>query len=148
MVKKILFATDGSENSRKAMEFAVDMAGRYDARVYLVHVVSSHEIPKDVLEYVHAEDIKDSAASIYLDKLGEKIIGQCELDVRQRGCEDFRTIVVRGNAADLILEIAKEKEVDAIIMGSRGLGTIKSTLLGSVSRKISNAAECTCIIVK
>ena len=148
MVEKILLATDGSENSRKAIDFGVEMARRYAAKVYLLHVVASKKIPQEVLEYVKAEDIEDTPASVYLDKLGKKIIDKCELDVRSKGCEDFQTIIIRGNPAEMILEIAKEKDVDAIIMGSRGLGSITGTLLGSVSRKVSNVAECTCIIVK
>jgi nucleotide-binding universal stress UspA family protein len=148
MIKKILFATDGSENSRKAMEFAVDMIKRYDAIAYLLHVVPKSEIPMEVLDYVQSEDIEDSAASVYLDRLGKKIMDKCELEVKSKGCGDFKTIVVRGNPADMILEIAKEEEVDAIIMGSRGLGAVKGALLGSVSRKVANMAECVCIIVK
>jgi nucleotide-binding universal stress UspA family protein len=148
MQKKILLATDGSANSRKALEFAVEMASRYDAELYVLHVIASMEIPVDILEYISAEDIEDSPASVYLEKVGMKIIHQSEKECKATGCENVHTVVLRGDPADTILEFAKEKAVDVIILGSRGFRGIKGKLLGSVSRKVSHAAECTCIIVK
>jgi nucleotide-binding universal stress UspA family protein len=148
MQKKILLATDGSANSRKALEFAVEMASRYDAQLYVLHVIASMEIPLDILEYISAEDIEDSPASVYLEKVGMKIIYQSEKECKATGCENVQTVVLRGDPADTILEFAKEKVVDVIILGSRGFRGIKGKLLGSVSRKVSHAADCTCIIVK
>lgn len=148
MLEKILLATDGSASSRKALEFAVEMAARYDAQVYILHVISTMEIPVDVLEYVSAEDIEDPPASVYLEKIGQRIIRQSENECRITGCEHIHTVVLRGDPADIIIEFAKEKHIDVIILGSRGFRGIKGKLLGSVSRKVSHAALCTCIIVK
>ena len=148
MLEKILLATDGSASSRKALEFAVEMAARYDAQVYILHVISTMEIPLDILEYISAEDIEDSPASVYLEKVGSKIIQQSERECKATGCENVHTIVLRGDPADTIIEFAKEKESDVIIMGSRGFRGIKGRLIGSVSRKVIHVTECTCIIVK
>jgi nucleotide-binding universal stress UspA family protein len=148
MQKKILLATDGSASSRKALEFAVEMASRYDAELYVLHVIASMQIPVDILEYISAEDIEDSPASVYLEKVGMKIIHQSEKECKATGCENVHTVVLRGDPADTILEFAKEKAVDVIILGSRGFRGIKGKLLGSVSRKVSHAAGCTCIRVK
>ncbi len=148
MLEKILLATDGSASSRKALEFAVEMAARYDAQVYILHVISTMEIPLDILEYISAEDIEDSPASVYLEKVGSKIIQQSERECKATGCENVHTIVLRGDPADTIIEFAKEKGSDVIIMGSRGFRGIKGRLMGSVSRKVIHAAECTCIVVK
>lgn len=148
MLDKILLATDGSSTSRKALEFAVEMASRYDAQLYILHVVSTMEVPVDVLEYVSAEDIEDSPASFYLEKVGQKIIHQSEKECKETGCENVHTIVLRGDPADMIIEFAQEKEMDIIIMGSRGFRGIKGKLLGSVSRKVSHASECSCLMVK
>jgi nucleotide-binding universal stress UspA family protein len=148
MVGKILFGTDGSASSRKALEFAIDMARRYEAQLYVLHVISSMEIPNDIIEYISAEDIEDSPASVYLEKIGMKIIHQSEKECKATGCEHVHTVVLRGDPADTILEFAKENTADVIILGSRGFRGIKGKLLGSVSRKVSHAADCTCIIVK
>jgi nucleotide-binding universal stress UspA family protein len=148
MQKKILLATDGSAHSRKALEFAIEMSSRYDARLDVLHVVSTMEIPMDILEYISAEDIEDPPASVYLEKIGSKILEQSERECRLTGCENVHTVVLRGDPADMIIEFAKENGIDIIIMGSRGFRGIKGRLLGSVSRKVSNNAECTCVIVK
>ncbi len=148
MLKKILLATDGSANSRKALAFAVEMASRYDSELYVLHVIPNMEIPVEVIEYLSAEDIDDSPASFYLEKIGQKIIQQSENECKITGCENVRTIVLRGDPADMIIEVAKDKQIDIIIVGSRGLRGIKGRLLGSVSRKVSHASECSCLIVK
>lgn len=148
MVEKILFGADGSASSRKALEFAVEMASRYAAQLYVLHVISSMEIPVDILEYISAEDIEDSPASVYLEKVGLKIIQQSEKECKATGCESVHTVVLRGDPADTIVEFAKEKTIDIIILGNRGFRGIKGKLLGSVSRKVSHAADCTCVIVK
>jgi nucleotide-binding universal stress UspA family protein len=64
------------------------------------------------------------------------------------GCENVHTIVLRGDPADMIIEFAKDKQMDIIILGRRGFRGIKGRLLGSVSRKVSHASKCSCLIVK
>jgi nucleotide-binding universal stress UspA family protein len=105
-------------------------------------------IPVEVLEYLSAEDIDDSPASFYLEKIGQKIIQQSENECKITGCENVHTIVLRGDPADNIIEVAKDKQIEIFILGSRGLRGIKGRLLGSVSRKVSHASECSCLIVK
>jgi nucleotide-binding universal stress UspA family protein len=53
-----------------------------------------------------------------------------------------------GNAAEKILQVAKDKKIDTIVVGSRGLSTAKEFLLGSVSHKITHHAKCPVIIVR
>jgi nucleotide-binding universal stress UspA family protein len=148
MIKKILLATDGSANSRKALGFAVDMASRYDAELHVLHVIQNMEVPLEVLEYISAEEIEDSPASFYLEKIGKKIIKQSENECKINGCENVYTIVLRGDPADMIIEVAQDKQMDLIVLGSRGLRGVKGRLLGSVSRKVSHASEVSCLIVK
>jgi nucleotide-binding universal stress UspA family protein len=148
MLEKILLGTDGSANSRKALAFAVEMASQYDSQLYVLHVIPTMGIPVEVLEYLSAEDIDDSPASFYLEKIGQKIIQQSENECKITGCKNVHTIVLRGDPADKIIEVAKDKQIDIIILGSRGLRGIKGRLLGSVSRKVSHASECSCLIVK
>lgn len=148
MLKKILLATDGSANSRKALAFSVEMAKRYDAQLYVLHVIQKMEIPLEVLEYLSAEEVDESPASFYLEKIGQKIIHQSESECKLTGCDNIHPVVLRGDPADKIIEFAKDEQMDIIIVGSRGFRGIKGRLLGSVSRKVSHAAECSCLIVK
>jgi len=148
MLNKILLATDGSADSRKALAFAIDLASRYRSDLYVVHVISSMKIPMEILDYVSAEDIDDPPASFYLEKVGQRIIKQSQSECQATGCKNVSAVVLRGDPADMVVKYAKENQMDIIILGSRGYHGIKGRLLGSVSRKVSHASECSCIIVK
>ncbi len=148
MVEKILLATDGSKTSLRAAEYAVDMAARYRAELIILHVVAKAAVPEEFLQFVESDDVENPPAHFYLEKVGLKIIDQCKSAAQYNGCENAETMVVQGDPAHEILETAKDKKVDVIVMGSRGLGYIMGGLLGSVTRKVTHYAECTCIIVK
>ncbi len=148
MLQKILVATDGSNHARKAIEYASDIASKYNATLYLVHVVSQTEIPEDVLEYIRVERIEQPAQTVYLEKIGQGVVGAGEKEARQQGVEDVQSAVLQGDPAERIIEFAKQKNVDMIVIGSRGLGSVKGLLLGSVSSKVCHVAECTCVTVK
>lgn len=148
MVKKILVATDGSDHARKAIDYASDIASKYDATVFLVHVISTSEIPQDVLDYIRAERIEQPAQTVYFEKIGEGVIGAGEKGAREKGVKDIKTAVLQGDPAEKIIEFARDNAVDMIVIGSRGLGSIKGLFLGSVSSKVCHVADCTCVTVK
>jgi nucleotide-binding universal stress UspA family protein len=148
MVKKILVATDGSGHARKAVEYASDIGAKYNAKVFLVHVVSERGIPEDVLRYIQVEGIEEPPESVYLQKVGEGIIGAAEKEADDKGVTDIQSVVLQGDPAEQILEFAKDNNVDMIVIGSRGLGSVSGMFLGSVSNKVCHAADCTCVTIK
>ncbi len=148
MVKRILVPTDGSGHARKAIELATDMALQYDATLYLLHVVSESKIPEDVLDYIKVEKIDEPPERVYLQKIGEGIVAAAERETKKKGVKKVNTDVIQGDPAEMILKYAREKGVDMIILGSRGLGQIQGVFLGSVSSKVCNMAACTCVTVK
>ena len=142
MIKKILVATDGSEDARKAVEFASDLATKYKATVYLIHVVtplrSIPEIDGGLLQ--QWEDLHEKQA--------QKIIDEAERVVKKRGVESYQAGIVQGVPAEQIIEFARKNSVDIIVMGSRGVGTLEMLMLGSVSTKVCHLADCSCVTVK
>jgi len=148
MIEKVLVATDGSLHARKAVEYASDIAAKYDATLYLVHVVPETEIPEEVLEYIRVEGIEDPPESVYLEKVGRGIIEVAEEEARAKGVKRVEPVVLQGDPAETIIELARSKGVDMVVTGSRGLGGVKGLLLGSVSSKICHLADCTCVTVK
>ena len=140
-MEKILVPVDGSEQSHKAIAFAVDLATQYHATIYLLHVFKLTIIPEGLGEYVVSDRVQ-------LRALGDKIIAGAEDEVKGHGIERIETAVVEGDPAERIIDYAKEHEVDIIVIGSRGLGTFKGLLLGSVSNKVSHKADRTCVIVR
>jgi nucleotide-binding universal stress UspA family protein len=148
MVKKILVPTDGSKGSENAIEMAVEMAKNQDAELYIVYVVPKGEIPKNVVDYLQDERLDGG-----LGKLSAKVIGEAVLEpilerIKSEGIRAGKWMVLRGDPAREILKFAESRKVDMIVMGKSGHGRIKGLLLGSVSRKVCNLAECACVTVK
>jgi nucleotide-binding universal stress UspA family protein len=147
MINTILVPTDGSIHARKAIDYACDLASKYGATVHLMHVIPKSEIPEGLDRYMEVERLEEPREQV-LKKIGDGIIKAGLTEAKARGVEGVKSSVVIGDAAEKIVEFAKENGFDMIVMGSRGLGGIKSLFMGSVSSKVCHAAECTCVTVK
>ena len=60
----------------------------------------------------------------------------------------FKTLVRNGQAAEMIAQVAREEDVQHIVMGTRGLGSIKGLLMGSVATKVIHLADVPITLVK
>jgi len=141
MTKKILVPVDGSDQARKAIDFAANLAKQNDATIHLLHVYKLPIIPEGMGEYVISDRIE-------LQALGDKIISVAQDEVSKKGGQHIEATVMEGDPAERIIAYAKDHDVDMIVMGSRGLGSFKGLLLGSVSNKVSHRADRTCVIVR
>jgi nucleotide-binding universal stress UspA family protein len=146
MSKLIMVPVDGSDPAKKAIEFAADWAKHHDGELLLLHVP---EPP------VGDEVMVMGGASIYmhatpeeLNKAGESIVKAGSELAKELGCKKVETLVEIGDPARKIVAMAEERNVDMIVMGTRGLGDWKSLLLGSVSHKVTNHSKCTCVTVR
>jgi len=149
-IKVILHPTDGSKNADKALALACDLALAKQARLLILHVQRRHggdQIPPDLVDYARWEGIQETEAELM--RSAAKSIGErAEKNARGHGVKLIETIVVEGDPARKIGEIAKDRNVDMIVMGSRGLGDLQGLLLGSVSHKVASSTPCTCTIVR
>ncbi|MBA7624215.1 Stress response protein NhaX [subsurface metagenome] len=141
MTKKILVPVDGSDQARKAIDFAANLAKQNDATIHLLHVYKLPIIPEGMGEYVISDRIE-------LQALGDQIISVAQDEVRKKGGQHIEATVMEGDPAERIIAYAKDHDVDMIVMGNRGLGSFKGLLLGSVSNKVSHRADRTCVIVR
>ena len=153
-IKKILYATDLSENARYAFAYAVSLADLYNASITFIHVLS--EIPdlldKNVIGYI-SEERWEEIKSQNIDEAREALIGkrrdhlvikdalhQFSENVKEsRDGEDFVTddiIVVRGNPVEEILRYSAERNCDLIVMGTHGQGTLADVMMGSTARRV------------
>ena len=67
---------------------------------------------------------------------------------KTKGIDDVVTRVSEGDAANRILKMAEDVKADMIVIGTRGYGPLKALLMGSVSQKISQLAQCACLTIK
>ncbi len=118
---RVLVATDRSETAHLAVEWAVELAERFEAELVVLRVTldgDAAELERDLAEY---------AAS-----LGEGV----------------RPLVRRGDdPAQAIVEAAREHDVDVLVVGSVGMQGRKEFLLGNVPNRVSHNAPCTVVIV-
>lgn len=145
MLKKILVPVDGSEYSKKALEFACELADKFDGSLHLVHVPQGTAADRVMVlggaaVMIHADRAQIEAAGHTLIEAAQTV---AESKVPGRVTSELRA----GDPAEQIIKSAEENQSDCIVIGSRGLGDFGGLLLGSVSHKVNHSTPCTCITV-
>ncbi len=133
-IGKILAAVDGSKHADKALEYAVQLAQNYRANLALVHV------EEDKLIRIGGPQVVDCVGTV-----GECILK--DASAKTKGVP-FDKILEFGSPADIVIKLAKKAGVDLIVVGSRGLSSVRRFLLGSVSDDISMHARSSVLIVR
>jgi nucleotide-binding universal stress UspA family protein len=150
-VKKILLPIDGSEHSRRAVEFAGYLGislGKSLADLALLRVVSGRYMSRYMpyLDY-RAEILKlsDSFKEFkkqHIEKIVKPSLDEGEKILRDLGIGmTIEKLIAEGDPAHEILSIAEEKGSSTIVMARRGLSEIIEFLLGSVTNKVVHAAS-------
>ncbi len=147
MIKNILVPLDGSEPSVRALELACDLAGKYGARIHLLNVVDNLDVSDELRHFADVEHLTGSSEQLH-QVVSDHILDYGRNLAVEHGCADPATEVRQGPPARRIVEYANAADIDAIVMGSRGLSDLKGLLLGSVSHKVAERAPCTCITVR
>jgi nucleotide-binding universal stress UspA family protein len=139
MFKKILLATDGSLDAAQALVYARDLALRDNAQVIVVHAFES--VPTYLGDPVEGRVLARHVGA------GEEIAREAGAKLREAGL-DPAVELLEGPAADAILTVADVREVDLIVMGSRGRRGLASLILGSVSQRVVARARAPVLIAK
>jgi len=133
-VEKIITAVDGSKYAEKALEYAVQLAQKYSSNLALVHV------EEDKLIRIGGPQVVDCVGTV-----GECILKDAATKVQGIS---FDKMLEYGSPAEIIIKVAKKANVDIIVVGSRGLSSVRRYLLGSVSDDISMHARSSVLIVR
>ncbi len=147
MINKLLVALDGSNHSRKAVDYASEIAASLKAEVILLFVLKPQELPEGLREYAELEHVAGLDIDI-LKKVAGDLVSNAEKRARENGVDDIVGEVEEGPVARTIVARAKHHDVDMIVVGSRGLGNIEATLRGGVSHRVGLLAECAVLTVK
>jgi nucleotide-binding universal stress UspA family protein len=145
--KNILVAVDGSTASTHALEMAIQISGKFDADLHLLHVVREMQLPLNPGLMDQYEAVQRQRHDL-LRSSGEQILNQAKRVAQSKGVDSVKSDISSGDPATAIVDYAEKKQIALIVIGNRGLGQVQSMLMGSVSRKVSNITEAACLIVK
>jgi nucleotide-binding universal stress UspA family protein len=140
MFSKIAVATDGSETAGKALEVALDLADRYEAKLL---ILSAYEAQQE--RGTRADEAPDD---IQWATSADASVDATLLDATQRALErglESQALAREGEAAAVICDLAAELEADLLVIGNRGMDR---RLLGSVPNSILHQAPCTVVLAK
>ena len=174
MFKSIVVAFDGSVHASKALEIGADLASQAQIPLGIIYVIDrSHmNIPEEMRKMGEIEHLiepsekmvvnienapasmmnslaqadADSQAAMF--HYGDFLVEQAAKGAKSAGVQQVDVKATLGDPAEEVLAFARDREADLIICGNRGFGKLKSMLLGSISNKISQLAECSCLTVK
>lgn len=135
---------DGSDYSLRALDFAIDLAKKYQSQLVLVHVVMRQIYAINPPE---AGILAGTAIVRELETEGKTILAQGEEKVKAQGLP-VEARLRQGVPAEELLRAAADEKVDLMVLGSRGLSQVRAFLLGSVSDKVSHHAKCPTLIVR
>lgn len=137
----ILVPVDGSDHSKEALKEAIKMAKAFSAKILLLNVQPHYDTAHTKI-FFSKEEIRS-----YAEELGEEVFKPYLPLLEEEGIP-YEKKVEMGNPAERIVETAVKWKADYIVMGARGLGPLRGTLLGSVSYGVIHQASCPVLIVK
>ncbi len=140
-IKSILIATDGSEHTKKAVDYGISVAKATNAKLHVIYVVDTSafaSIPMDAAWESMYELLKQEGdeATRYVANIASA-----------NGIETKKAIV-EGHPADEIINYAKENSIDLIVMGTLGKSGLDRFLLGSVAEKVVRNSEIPVLVVR
>lgn len=151
MIKRILVPTDGSLYSRRALSEAIKIAKKTSAKISVVTAVDTSEYPPGMMLALLQKDKRlEESISRFVTAAKSQVRKELLADVaicKSKGV-DANYDILMGPPVESLLKFARGRKMDLIVIGSQGLRGIKKIkTLGSVSRNISELAQCPVMIV-
>jgi nucleotide-binding universal stress UspA family protein len=130
---KILVTTDFSEVSDRALDYAIAMARRYDARIYLAHIITPDpfQFAEPQLAQATYEKVRQAAEEGMTDIL---------ISGKLRGVP-HEVLLEEGNVWPSLEKLIVEHEIDLVVAGTHGRGKVQKILIGSVAEEIFRQAN-------
>ena len=142
-VERILYATDFSEGASHALPYAVDMAKRYNAKLYILHVVYDFMMATGI----HVPHISHDELYKELNQWATKEMDNCCAE-GIRGLQNVEKVVLKGIPYDEIIKFANSEKIDIIVIGTYGRSGLERIIFGSTAERVVRRAPCAVITVR
>ena len=142
-MKKIACCVDFSENARAAFERALVLAEKFQAKLYIIHVLPPMVNPLlEEAEWIMPEEpkkalvlkVEEKIQQDYVSTIGEKV--------------DYELMVLDGHVSSEIVRFLEEQDIDLVVLGSYGASGMGLVLFGSVANRVAHKAPCSVMIVR
>ncbi len=147
MFKKIMFCTDLSENSDDAFPYALDLVKKYQSHLVIAHIIEKPPQSGFVDLYV-TEDIRAKIEKERMDYVNGEI--ESRYVSKMGNVTDYEVVVRESSEAPhySLLDVAAEKGVELIVIGSHGRSGIEKAIFGSVAEKLCRRASCPVLTIR
>lgn len=155
-IRKILYATDLSENARYAFAYAASLAHRYGAGITILHVLQDVSPSQDMLVVNIIgerkwEELQDSNRGRVLETIRERLEEFCE-EVRKElpDCPfitDQITVKIGNPVEEILLEVESDG-YDMVVMGTHGHGVLADAMMGSTSGRVLRRCKKPVLVVR
>ncbi len=139
---RFLLAVDGSDNCHRAVDYLIAQRHRYRAAIELYLVNAQPALRGDVTMFIGHEQIQR-----FHEEEGLKRLATARAKLDAAGVPYTFHIGV-GDPAHVIVDYAREKGCEQIVIGTRGMGSITGMLLGSVATKVVHLSEVPVLLIK
>ncbi|MDQ1274342.1 MAG: hypothetical protein QG591_2972 [Planctomycetota bacterium] len=141
-IKNILCPIDYSVYSEMALKYAIEFAEKYQAKLYLVHVldIRVYDINDPDLYNVNIVDEET------INKLRERLLKCVNEDTKSK--ISVEAIIIQGVPFAEIIRTAKECKIDLIVLGTHGRTGLSHALMGSVAEKVVRKAPCPVLTIR
>ena len=147
-MREIVVAFDGSTQSQKALDWAIDLSLLAKAQVIVVKVTEMMDLSEmSELYEAGATDalVKEIEELLEADR---KLMQETIVAIGERRGVVLTTALLHGNVAAAIIDFAKENDIDLIVAGTKGHGVLEELLIGSVTRNLVSLSPIPVLVVK
>ena len=138
-LSNILVTTDFSPESDRALDYAISLARRYDARIYMAHVITPDP-------FFYAEPALATSTYEKVRQAAELGIANILVSGKLRGIP-HEVLLEEGTVWPILQDLIKKHEIDLVVTGTHGRGKVQKLLIGSVAEEIFRQADCAVLTV-
>ncbi len=147
MIKKILVATDASAASGRAVSFAARLSVQHEAELLILNVIRDMQLPEELKDAPEFESFLNARDDL-MRHAADQILKNAKQKARKDGAKNIQTAIGSGDPATSVAGFARRRNVDLIVVGTRGLSKIKAAAMGSVSRKLLDLTDVNCLVIR
>ena len=143
-IDRIMVATDFSECSSQAVDYACGLASGLGSKLVLIHAIE----PVYFAGAFYGPDASVPMLTEEQRRAAQEAMANLEEELKKRGVAVEDVVIASGPPHQMIIEEAADRKVDLIVVGTHGRGGVAHLLLGSVAERVVRTAECPVLTIR